>query len=69
MDKQLVTVMRKWHEPFIRIDVTEIGVGVTMTLDDFILALAAQTGANPEQMRTAAETVIAAAKRETTKVM
>lgn len=66
MDKQLVTISRKWHEPFIRVDVTEIGVGVTMTLEDFVLALEAETGA---ELTAAAAAVIAEVKRETAKVM
>lgn len=66
MDKQLVVVSRKWHEPFIRVDVTEVGVGVTMTLEDFVGALEAETGTS---LSAAAARVIAAVKKETTKVM
>jgi hypothetical protein len=66
MEKQLVVVSRKWHEPFIRVDVTEVGVGVTMTLEDFVQALEAETGAS---LAAAAERVVTGMKQETSKVM
>lgn len=67
MDKQLVVVSRKWHEPFIRVDVTEIGIGVTMTLEDFVLALEKEAGCGP--LSAAAARVIAGVKGETSKAM
>jgi hypothetical protein len=66
MDKQLVVVSRKWHEPFIRVDVTEVGIGVTMTLEDFVQALEAESGAD---LAAAAQRVIDGLKKETGKVM
>ncbi len=66
MDKQLVVVSRKWHEPFIRIDVTEIGVGVTMTLEDFIAALEIESGVS---LGKAADRVLSGMKAETSQVM
>jgi hypothetical protein len=66
MEKQLVVVSRKWHEPFIRVDVTEVGIGVTMTLEDFVQALEAETGAS---LAAAAERVVDGMKQETSKVM
>jgi hypothetical protein len=67
MDKQLVVVSRKWHEPFIRVDVTEIGIGVTMTLDDFVRALAIEAGV--ADLTAAAARVITGVKAETSKVV
>jgi hypothetical protein len=67
MDKQLIVVSRKWHEPMIRVDVTEVGIGVTMTLEDFVLALEQEAGCG--RLLAAAERVIAGMKRETGKVM
>ncbi len=67
MEKQLVTVSRKWHEPFIRVDVTTIGVGVSMALEDFVLALEQEAGCGP--LSAAATRVIAGMKQETTKAM
>ena len=67
MEKQLVVVSRKWHEPFIRIDVTEVGIGVTMTLDDFVQALEKEAGCGP--LSAAAVRVIAGIKGETGRVM
>ena len=67
MDNQLVTVSRKWHEPFIRVDVTSVGIGVTMTLEDFLLALEKEAGCGP--LAGAAARVIAGMKRESTKAM
>lgn len=63
MEKQLVTVSRKWHEPFIRVDVTEVGIGVTMTLEDFLLALAHEAGGG--DLTTAGARVISGMKAET----
>lgn len=65
MQNQLVVVSRKWHEPFIRIDVTSVGIGITMTLEDFILALEKETGA---ALTGAANRVVAGMKQETSRV-
>lgn len=65
MDKQLVVVSRKWHEPFIRVDVTTIGIGITMTLEDFVQALELETGAS---LRAAAERVVSGMKSESVRV-
>ena len=67
MEKFLVSVSRKWHEPFIRVDVTEIGIGVTMTLEDFVLALESEAGCGP--LSAAAARVIAGMKAETKKAL
>lgn len=69
MEKQLVTIMRKWHEPFIRIDVTEVGIGVTMPLEDFVEALAREMKVDINGLKEAGERVLIGMKRETTKVM
>lgn len=66
MERSLVVVSRMWHEPFIRIDVTNVGIGLTMTLDDFVQALEHEAGV---PLRTAAERVVAGMKAETTKVV
>ncbi len=68
MDKQLVVISRKWHEPFIRVDVTEVGIGVTMTLEDFVEAVQVELD-NEIPWRKAVELVIAGMKKETSKVM
>lgn len=66
MDKQLVTVTRKWHEPFVRVDVTTVGIGITMTLEDFVHALEVESG---QPLLAAAERVVAGMKSETANVM
>ena len=66
MDKQLVVISRKWHEPAIRIDVTTIGIGVTMTLEDFVEALGREAGTD---LWAAAERVLTGMKSETSKVV
>ena len=66
MEKSLVTVSRKWHEPFIRVDVTGIGIGITMTLEDFVEALEHEMGV---PVRAAAEKVVTGMKAETTKAI
>jgi hypothetical protein len=67
MEKQLITVSRKWHEPMIRVDVTEVGVGITMTLEDFVIALEHESGHG--LLLAAAGRVIAGMKKETNQVM
>lgn len=69
MDKQLVVVSRKWHEPFIRVDVTQVGVGVTMTLEDFVRALATESGTDMGALLHAGDKVVSAMKQETSRVM
>jgi hypothetical protein len=66
MENFLVSVSRKWHEPFIRVDVTGSGIGITMTLDDFIQALSIEVGVN---LAPAAERVVAGMKLESTKAL
>jgi hypothetical protein len=66
MEKQLVIVSRKWHEPFIRVDLTEVGIGITMTLDDFITALESESGSS---LRKAAERVVSGMKKESIQIL
>jgi len=66
MEKTLVSVSRKWHEPLIRVDVTTIGIGITMTLEDFIFAMEQETG---QPLRAAAERVVAGMKAESSKAL
>lgn len=66
MEKTLVVVSRKWHEPFIRVDITGVGIGVTMTMDDFVEALRQETG---HDVRAAAERIIAYVKQESVKIL
>ena len=66
MENQLVVVSRKWHEPFIRVDITSIGIGITMTLDDFITALEHETGA---PLTEAAKRVVSGMKQESSKIV
>lgn len=68
-DKQMVVVSRRWHEPFIRMDVTEVGIGITMSLDDFVLALAKEAGVPEAKLTEAAERVTSGMKQETVAVM
>lgn len=35
-----ITILRKWNNPTIQIQVTSEAIGLTMSLDDFIVALA-----------------------------
>ena len=66
MERTLVVVTRKWNEPFIRIDVTTQGIGITMTMDDFVEALRQETG---HDVRAGAERIIEWIKRESTKAL
>lgn len=37
---KMITILRRWNNPNIQIQVTDQSIELTMTLDDFILALA-----------------------------
>lgn len=69
MERQLVSVSREWHNPFIRVDVTEVGIGITMTAEDFLIALAQEVGLNPAAVLKAGDAVVAKMKKESAKVM
>ena len=69
MEKQLVTVSRKWHEPFIRVDVTSVGIGITMSLEDFLIAMAIELSAPTEVLLTAGQQVVNGMKKETSKIV
>lgn len=66
MEKTLIVVSRKWHEPFIRIDVTGVGIAITMTLDDFVEALRQETG---HDVRAATEKIVSYMKQESSKAL
>ena len=66
MENQLVVVSRKWHEPFIRVDLTSVGIGITMTLDDFITALELEAGT---PLTEAAKRVVSGMKQESSKIV
>lgn len=68
-DRHLVVVSRKWHEPFIRVSVTDLDIKVVMTLDDFTQAAAAEAGVDPARLSAVFEKVVSAMKAETAKVM
>lgn len=67
--KQMVVVSRKWHEPFIRMDVTEVGIGIMMSLDDFVAALAKEAGIQESHLAAAAGRVTSGMKQETSELM
>ena len=69
MERQLVSVSREWHNPFIRVDVTEVGIGITMTAEDFLIALAQESGLNPTAVLKAGDAVVAKMKKESAKAM
>lgn len=66
MDKFLVSISRKWHEPFVRVDVTQVGIGITMSLEDFVLAMELESNLD---LKAVAERVVAGMKAESVKVM
>ena len=66
MEKTLVVVSRKWHEPFIRVDITGVGIGITMTMEDFVEALRQETG---HDVRDGAERIIKFMKQESSKAL
>lgn len=73
-----VRISREWHNPTIRIVVTDDSIGISMPLDDFILAMNEEYG-NPAatitraqhlaKLRAAADAVALSMKHETTAVI
>jgi hypothetical protein len=76
--KTTVLVGRKWHEPEISISVGTEGIGISLSLEDFLKALAQEVG-NPsfvvtikgleKRLLSASEAVVAGMKEETVRVM
>lgn len=70
--KRVVIVGRQWHRPEITVIVTDEKIGVQMTLDDFMKAVAAEIGADQDlqnKLQAAGQTVVGGMKQETTRVM
>ena len=77
-DRTIVVVSRKWDNPSISITVTNEGLGISMSLDDFVNALASESG-NPTllvtrtqlltRLKTSALTVVSVMKQATVQVM
>lgn len=78
MDKHVVLVSRIWKSPDIHIDVTDEGIGLSITLEAFLDALGKEMG-NPtflltqqmllDKMKAAAVSVTQAMKAESARVM
>ena len=76
--KHAIVISRDWHNPTIKIDVTEEGISIGMSLADFLAAIAEEYG-NPARtitksqhlarLRVAADAVTASMKNETVRVM
>ena len=69
IDKHLVVVSRQWHEPFIRVSLTDLDIKVVMGLEDFAIAVAHEIGADPEKVAATFDKIVTGMKRETAKVM
>lgn len=67
MDKHLVVISREWHEPFVRVSVTDLDLKIVVTLADFVQAVEAETGISG--LGPGVEQVLAKLKRETTKAI
>lgn len=69
IDRHLVVVSRKWHEPFIRVSVTDLDLKVVIPLEDFAQAVARETGLNADKLTAAFDKVVSGLKAETARVM
>jgi hypothetical protein len=69
MDQHLVVISKNWHEPFIRLSVTDLDLKVVMALDDFAVAVAQEAGVREEIITAVFERVIKQMKHETTKII
>ena len=66
MDRHLVVVSRQWHEPFIRVSVTDLDIKVVMGLEDFAQAVSQELG---RDVAAAVQRVIDGMKRETSRAL
>lgn len=64
MDKHLVVVARQWHEPFVRVDITDTAFQVAMSLEDFAMAVSLVSGLPAREINRAFEAVVAGLKTE-----
>jgi hypothetical protein len=69
IDRHLVVVSRNWHEPFIRVSVTDLDMKVVMSLEDFASALAHEIGADTDRVQATFNKIIEKIKQETAKAM
>jgi hypothetical protein len=53
-EKTVITIGRKWNNPRIMVWVTDEEIGLGLSLDDFLIALAAEIG-NPATLLTSAQ--------------
>jgi hypothetical protein len=72
MEKHVIMISREWGPAVpIMVNVTDLGVGVSTPLVEFLVALAAELGtpADAERLSRAAQTVIAKMKASTSALM
>ena len=69
MDQHLVVISKNWHEPFIRLSVTDLDLKIVMALDDFAAAVAQEAGVREEIISAVFERVVKQMKHETTKII
>lgn len=69
MDQHLVVISKNWHEPFIRLSVTDLDLKIVMALDDFATAVAQEAGVRGEIINAVFERVVKQMKHETTKII
>lgn len=69
MDQHLVVISKNWHEPFIRLSVTDLDLKIVMALDDFAAAVAQEAGVREEIINAVFERVVKQMKHETTKII
>ena len=69
IDKHLVVISRNWHEPFIRVSITDLDMKVVMSMEDFAAALAYEIGADTERVQQTFENIITKMKHETARAV
>lgn len=78
MEKDVVVISREWHNPNIRMVVNPKGINISMSVDDFIMALAEEVGSPTmiltrvaflKKLQASSFTVLDGMKRESKKVM
>jgi hypothetical protein len=69
IDKHLVVISRNWHEPFIRVSITDLDLKVVMSMEDFAAALAHEIGADVEKVQQTFDNIVVKMKQETARAV
>lgn len=62
-----LTIKRRWNNPEIYIGITDVGITINLSLEDFIMAVLLESGVDRDKVLEAVEKVIKGVKEESGK--